>query len=531
MAHVKPVIVTPISIDKLEYWLAGYDKDETKFLCEGFTNGFDVGFSKIIETNHLDNKPSAKAMPDVVSNYLTAEVNAGRIVGPLDKLNFPNYHVAPMGVVPKKTPGKFRIIHDLSSPRGESINDGIPTESSYVTYASIDDAVRLVKECGIGSFMAKTDIKKAYRIIPISPQQYHLFAINWQNSFYFDTCLQMGCSSSSQIFQRFSTALEWIAVNKLQISHMCHILDDFFMVNKEERICLQNLKKFTQVGGDEIGVPFEPDKTVLPAQVSTFMGYEIDSVKSELRLPVEKVEKCVEWLTELMHLKKTTLQQLQAITGLLNFACGAIVPGRAFSRRLIDLTRGLSKPFHRVRITQEVKRDIVVWIKFLKFYNGKSLFMEEMFIQPEAQRLVTDAAGQAGFGAVLGNHWFNGEFTIWWKDQNITLLELVPIVLATEAWGDSLRNKVINFHTDNAALVAILNKMSSKHQLTMILVRRLVFTSLSYNFLFRAHHIPGYKNTQADALSRFQVALFKRLHPSADQTPSKFPNLPESLTY
>ena len=39
----------------------------------------------------------------------------------------PMNSISPFGVIPKgHTPGKWRLIVDLSSPKGGSVNDGIP---------------------------------------------------------------------------------------------------------------------------------------------------------------------------------------------------------------------------------------------------------------------------------------------------------------------------------------------------------------------------------------------------------------------
>ena len=38
--------------------------------------------------------------------------------------------------VPKKTPGEFKIIHDLSFPVGSSVNEHIPRENTTVQYES-----------------------------------------------------------------------------------------------------------------------------------------------------------------------------------------------------------------------------------------------------------------------------------------------------------------------------------------------------------------------------------------------------------
>ena len=93
-----------------------------------------------------------------------------------------------------------------------------------------------------------------------------------------------------------------------------------------------------------------------------------------------------------------------------------------------------------------------------------------------------------------------------------------------------MANRCVAFYTDNAAIVDIINRQTSKHQLVMILVRDLVLTSLKYNILFRALHIPGVHNSGADYISSFQVEQFKQISPEADVPPTPVPAnlLPQS---
>ena len=314
---------TPINHHKLERWLQDYDSVEQSYLINGFKNGFDIGFQQSVSNISVPNHNSAISHPDIVKDYITSELNANRIEGPHRNIPFPTFQVSPLGVVPKKTPGEFRIIHDLSVPESLSINEGIPKKAAHVQYASIEDAVRLVKASGVGSFMAKTDIKKAYRIIPIKPQQYHLFCFEWNNSYYFDKCLQMGCSSSSQIFEKFSSAMEWVAKHHLKITYICHILDDFFLVDPSQAGCQNKLDIFLRTCA-HIHIPMAPEKTTGPNTTMCFMGYEIDSIKSEIRLPTEKLAKCQDMIQELLKRNKTTLVKIQSLIGLLNFTCAVI---------------------------------------------------------------------------------------------------------------------------------------------------------------------------------------------------------------
>ena len=93
--------------------------------------------------------------------------------------------------------------------------------------------------------MAKTDVKSAFRIIPIHPNDFALLGMKWQNSYYFDRCLPMGCSSSCAIFEAFSTVLEWLAINRLGVSGVLHILDDFLFIADSQDKCHADLTKVT----------------------------------------------------------------------------------------------------------------------------------------------------------------------------------------------------------------------------------------------------------------------------------------------
>ena len=86
---------------------------------------------------------------------------------------------------PKKTPEEFRLTHHLSFPKGASVNDGISNENSTVCYATFGDAIRCKKLAGRGLYLAKMDIKNAFRIIPIQSDDYRLLDMHWKVFFLF----------------------------------------------------------------------------------------------------------------------------------------------------------------------------------------------------------------------------------------------------------------------------------------------------------------------------------------------------------
>ena len=101
----------------------------------------------------------------------------------------------------------------------------------------------MIKKLGRGCFLAKTDIKSAFRIIPILPADYDLLGIFWQGKFYYDRVMPMGCASSCRTFEMFSTAVEWVAMTKLSMPHLIHILDDYLMAAPTFHQCRINLDR------------------------------------------------------------------------------------------------------------------------------------------------------------------------------------------------------------------------------------------------------------------------------------------------
>ena len=112
---------------------------------------------------------SVRNYPEVIADYLAVECANGRIIGPLPRDSIPGVHVSKFGLIPKKTPGEWRLIVDLSAPEGASVNDGVYEHLCSLKYASVEDALWVIARLGRGTLMAKVDIRKAYRNIPIYP--------------------------------------------------------------------------------------------------------------------------------------------------------------------------------------------------------------------------------------------------------------------------------------------------------------------------------------------------------------------------
>ena len=100
-------------------------------------------------------------------------------------------------------------------------------------------------------------------------------------------------------------------------------------MEKSHEACAASLQRFLHFCED-IGVPMAPEKTEGPNQVLTFAGIELDCLNLEARLPMEKVDKVLKAIRNLLPRKRVLLKELQSLIGLLNFACSVITPGRVF---------------------------------------------------------------------------------------------------------------------------------------------------------------------------------------------------------
>ena len=359
-------------------------------------------------------------------------------------------------VAPKKTPGEFRFIHNLSYPYDEeAVNTSIPSDGVSVQYSTMDDAISHIKEMGVGAHLAKTDIKSAFRIVPIHPDDHHLLGMRWNGGFYYDTTLHMGCSMSCAIFESFSTAVQWIANNKLGIPRMVHVLDDFLIIASLAGEVSTQLLRFLDFC-EECGIPISPEKTRGPDQKLAFLGITLDVTLSLAILPDDKHSRCCELLREAMTPKTMTLKELQSLLGHLNLACRVVVPGRAFLRLVYALTQ---KHYHHVKITKDVRADFEKWYHFLSENNGRSFFLLDAVHTDRALQLYTDSSKSNGYGAVLGTEWLYGTWPEDWKAYDNTFLELYPIVLSSILWGGCFSNRTIEFHTDNLALVSLFKEL------------------------------------------------------------------------
>ncbi len=518
-------IITPLALDAWERLLTTYPNAQlARFLLRGILEGFHIGYNPTLASlrSAKSNMRSAHQHPEVVSDYLSKEVAAGRVAGPCHRPLAPYIHTSRFGVIEKPhQPGKWRLILDLSHPKARSVNTGVDKSLCSMSYITIDEAVRDVIRRGQGTLLAKIDVKSAFRLIPVHPCDRYLLGMEWQGMIYVDTCLPFGLRSAPKLFNILADALEWI-LKQQRVTFVVHYLDDFLTTGSPDSSeCKSNLDKLITTCS-LLGIPLATEKIRGPATSLEFLGIELDSMAMEARLSSEKIRRvrCVVhlWLPRRRGKKRDVL----SILGLLQHAALVVRPGRTFMRRMFNTVMRVRDMDHFVHLNKDFRSNLHWWQCFLESWNGASFFAL-VDCQIPSVSIQMDASGNWGCGASFAELWFQWQWPQRWAKANIMAKELVPIVLACAVWGPLLRRKVVLFQCNNMAVVAAISKGTAKEATVMHLLRCLWFFVAHFEISLITRHIPGVTNTAADHLSHDCLQLFFSVVPQAHRLPSPLP--------
>ena len=219
-------IVTPLTVVLLEQLLrqSDYDDQETNFLVDGFTNGFDIGYKgPKVRQSRSKNIPLTVGSKADLWNKLMKEVKERWVAGPYEEIPFDNYIQSPIGLVPKAG-NKTRLIFHLSFDFGDgadevSLNGTTPREDCTVHYNDLDTAVKYCLQVAeeaahvIGQkimYLGKTDLSSTFRVLPLKIRcicwlvmmaKDLLGGDKWK--FFVDKCLPFRASISCSHYQWF----------------------------------------------------------------------------------------------------------------------------------------------------------------------------------------------------------------------------------------------------------------------------------------------------------------------------------------
>ena len=494
---------------------------DREFILHGVKHGFDIVDPSAQPSRvEMNNHPSASAGSpyfEQADQQIFQEVVNGNYI----KVDKPPIIVSPLGVIPKPD-GGVRIIHDCSRPHGLAVNDYVSSEERH-RFQSVDDAAGLVNQ---GDFMAKVDLKSAYRSVPLSKHSCSVTGLKWlvngSYQYFYDSKLPFGSKLAPGIFHRLSQAVRRIMARK-GFPNIVAYLDDFFICEHTLKKCARALKTLIQLLR-KLGFAINWNKVVDPTQKIIFLGIEIDSNTMELRLSDKKLVSIKQELAAFAGLKRASKKQLQSLVGKLNWAASVVHGGRVFLRRLINVICSLKHDSHRARLRADVMADVYWWATFLSSFNGRSIILDKRPVSA----VYTDACTNGG-GGHWGSNWFHINWHIDWpgaSSLHINEKEVLSVALAAHLWGAQWSNKYVYIFSDNMTAVSCINKGSSRNNVVMKAIRFMFWQSAHFNFRVKVIHIPGKNNIKADVISRLDEpgAFWSMDNPMCTPGPWVFPN-------
>ena len=487
----------------LEAWENKLPANDPKreYILTGITEGFNIiDPSKVPDLADVECKNYQSATRgqnrDRVEAQIVQELQHGRykIVSHKPKI------VSAIGAVPKKGSNKVRLIHDCSRPQGLALNNYVQLDKFQ--YQSIQDAVDKITP---GAYLAKVDLASAYRSVKIHPSNYNSTGLKWQFSgedsprYLVDTRLPFGAAASPKIFNELSQAVCRIMAANGHPNVICY-LDDFLIINSSFQATLATLN-YLMVLLRLLGFDINYDKVEGPAQSIVFLGIQLDTINMNLSLSQSRLQEVKEDLYKFCGFAKVSKRQLQSIAGKLNWTSQCIYGGRVFLRNIICKINSLHSPWHRVRITRDIRRDLSWWIQFMEAFNRVVHMVD---IRPTAP--VSIDACSKGAGAYFLGDWIYTRWNPVIRDVvHINSKEILALEPAVLRWSHLWSNKKICIYCDNVTAVSAINKGYSKETLANESLRRVFWWSVMFNFRLKAIYYPGCRNKIADAVSRLDM--------------------------
>ena len=157
-------------------------------------------------------------------------------------------------------------------------------------------------------YLAKIDLRHAYRSVPIHPSNYPATGLKWTFSgdsrptYMYDTRLCFGGRRSPGIFHRLTQSVRRMMCRK-GFDDIVVYLDDFLIVSQSKEECELAFTTLRELLLD-LGFEISPSKVVPPCQQLTFLGIVFDTQAMELSLPPDKLKETKDLVDRLTKRKR-----------------------------------------------------------------------------------------------------------------------------------------------------------------------------------------------------------------------------------
>lgn len=455
-----------------------------------------------------DNHPSAYAHAHVVDDLVAAHRREGWLIRVTDLYRADPLLpvlVSPMAVVPKSTPGKFRLILDGSSHVGDCVNDfshleavDTPLLASFDAIVSDINALR-DSDPATPILLVTTDFSDAYKQVPIRADDWWQLAQVWRGEVYWNVAAAFGLRASghhlgllTRAFARRITAL---------CAHRPHTyVDDGLLaaLAHDMPACREAMEGVPR----SCGMPLSAKAAGAASTQKVFCGWLFDTEAMTISLPSAKLAKLRADVARLSGARRVRRPDLVSLLGALYAASKAIRHSRAYLSTIQSALVGATG--YWVTLSAEARDDVAHWLELLDLFNGVSF----MRLPPPSATVLSDACTSVGYGWVCHELRIYGRGS-WAVDEpalageHINVLELAAGLAAADAVAARLPvGSHVQLLADNTTAVASIKRGQGARGPLEHALRSLALFRDARPFSLSTAHLQGVLNVDADALSR-----------------------------
>ena len=392
-------------------------------------------------------------------------------------------------LVPKKG-GSMRPVIDLSS-----LNKFIVSEHFQMENLSCLKTLLLP-----GDFMTNIDLKDAYLSVPVHESSRKFLRFIWKGTCYQFKALPFGLCSAPRIFTKVLKPVA--AFLRRKAIRVLIYLDDFLLWAATVEEAVKNTQLVVTLL-QSLGFTINLKKSLLiPTQVITFLGFQIDSMCMMISLPAEKANKILDCCRRLLVSQSITLRNLASLLGLLESSRPAIWRAPLHFRHLqSDLIRGLQMNQESydalIVLSPSARIELAWWLNHTLNANGSPVHL------PPPDMIITTDASKKGWGAVYQSLQTNGRWSQTESLQHINYLELKAAFLALKTFLKDKSRVTVSLQLDNTTAIAYINnKGGTRSSQLMTLALEMWDWCQTRDIFVIASHIPGRDNVSADKESR-----------------------------
>ena len=460
----------------------------------------------INDTPPIQNRiPHPYKLNETEKEAVSSEIIRLANMGVIEKADDSAGYVSNIFTRPKKD-GGFRMILDLSA-----LNKNIVYY--HFKMDTLETAINLItKNC----LMTSIDLKDAYYSVPVASEHRKYLQFYWQDQIWQFQALPNGLTSGPRIFTKLLKP-PLSVLRKMGITVVAYIDDTLIISRTQDDACLA----VTKVANTLLNLGFivHPKKSVfMPSTQIRFLGFIIDSITMQVRLPAEKIAEIAESCTMLLSEQNHTIRTVATVLGKMVATFPAVQYGKLHYRELEkEKIKALKKNNGNfdsmMSLSPQAKADILWWL------HNIHTSVRDIRRNCHTKIITSDASG-LGWGATDGKHEIGGRWNriemIRAQNNEINYLEMLASFLALQAFCNNEKEMSILLRLDNTTAVAYLNNMGGTNSIACNQMAKTIWEwCRTRNIWIEASYLPGSINVIADKRSReFNDHLEYQLHPN-----------------